>query len=175
MTPAEAGAALAKMQADASPPPPLVPATAADARARLDILSKDKGWADRLFAGDVTANREFKDLTALAGSADDTAEAIAGTTSPQPLFETTTGGQLPRRHVNEIVASMREAGLSDGAIGEALNGGKVTRAEMAAAKAFKNMRHGDAEWVKRFLAGSYAERRENMLLSIILTSEIKDG
>lgn len=171
LTPAEATAALARMQFEASPPPPLAPATAADAARRLEILSKDKAWADRLFAGDVAANKEFKELNALAASGDDTADLIAGTATLQQPFETTIDGQLPRRVVADVVSSLRELGLSDGSIGEALNGGKFTSAELAAVKVFRNSRHGDPDWCKRLLAGDYAARREHVLLSIILSSE----
>ncbi|MGH7489406.1 MAG: hypothetical protein ACREMY_27970 [bacterium] len=175
LTSAEATAALARMQLERSPPPPIAPATAADARARLDVLAKNKGWADRLFANDIEARREFAELSTLAAGADDVADTLAGTIPEQPIFETTVNGALPSRTVAEVVASMREAGLADASIEQALRGGKVTSAEVAAAKAFQNMRHGDAAWVNKFLAGDYSARREHMLLSVILSSEIKDG
>ncbi len=82
------------------------------------------------------------------------------------------------RRVTSLPSSWRAwgaNGVSDGAIGEALRGDPVTRAEMAAVQAFKNMRHGDPEWVSRLLKGGYAERREHELMSIVLSSEIREG
>jgi len=172
----QAGNELAKMAAVASPPPPMMaPATAADARGRLDTLSRDKGWATRLLAGDVQANREFADLNKLAASADDTAEAIAGTATEAstPIFETTTGGQLPRRHVEQAIQQMREGGLRDEVIQQAFELPPITRADATMTKALQSKRHGDAEWVKRLMAGDYEARREHVLMSIILASPVE--
>ena len=100
MSPTEATAKLAEMTATANPPPPLAPATAADARCRLDVLTNDKTFADRLFSNDAEARREFAELSAKAAEADVVGEAIAGTTPPWRPFETTVDGAWPRPVVN---------------------------------------------------------------------------
>jgi hypothetical protein len=46
MTPEVAGATLAQMQADAHPPAPLAPTTAAEANARLQALTSNKEWVN---------------------------------------------------------------------------------------------------------------------------------
>ena len=65
MSGAEAGAALAKMTAEfRGAPPSDKPTTPAKAQSRLNQLTADKAWADRLAKGDVAARREFTELTA---------------------------------------------------------------------------------------------------------------
>jgi hypothetical protein len=96
MTPEQATAALAQMQTATNPPPPVVPVDAQDARARLDALSRNPSWAQRLFSGNVEARREFNELVAKAAGGDDVGDAIAGIVEPAaPLFETTANGELP--------------------------------------------------------------------------------
>jgi hypothetical protein len=175
MTPAEAGATLAKMQDAINPPAPLKPADAQDARARLDKLTADKSFADRLLAGGLAEKKEFEALIAAAAPGDDVGDAIANIQEPAPLFETTTAGQLNRRDLASVVDTFRDAGLSDGAIGEALNGGKVTHREVAATRALQTSRHGDAAWRARFLANDWSAVREQWLINTILTSEVIDA
>jgi hypothetical protein len=174
MTPGEAGAWLAEMSTAASPPPPIAPETSAGARARLDMLAKDSGFATAVFSGDMAANQEFKNLTTLAAGADDVADAVAGTSSDQP-FEVTVDGQLPRRAIADFVASMRESGVSDAAIAQALRGDKVPRREFDAVRMLQRARHGDADWCKRLLSGDYTAGREHKLMSIVLSAEIEDA
>ena len=78
MTPDEATAALAAMNAVVNPLPPLVPQDAQDARATLERLSRDKSWADALFNGNVATRKQFDELVAKAAGGDDTADAVAG-------------------------------------------------------------------------------------------------
>jgi hypothetical protein len=175
MTPEQATAELARMDAELHPPPPLKPADVQDARARLDRLSADKSFADRLFADDVAARKEFDELIAASAAGNDVGDGIANIQEPAPLFETTTNGQLSRRDLASIVDTFRDAGLSDGVIEEALNGDRrVTRAEYAAAKALQASRHGDEGWRSRFLKGNWVEVREQLLLNIVLTNAIKE-
>lgn len=172
MTPAEAGARLAEMAAAASPAPPLAPTTAADARARLDVLTKDAAWTGRFMSGNVEARREFAELTAKVAGGDDVADALDGAPMSERLFETTMNGALSSRVVNEVVASMRELGISDGAIEEQLRDKPVTRSDRAATEAFRNMRHGDADWCKRLISGDAAAKREHILMCSILSREV---
>lgn len=164
-------------QAEASPSPAvLAPKTAAEAAKRLETLGADTAWRDRLFGGDAAARQEFNELTTMKAGADNVADAIAGTARPQQeVFETTINGSLSSRVIAEAVASMRDAGVSDGAIDEALRQKKYTAAEVAATKVFRARRHSDAEWCKRLLAGGVTERREHVLMSIILSAGVEDA
>src|SRR5262245_48829056 len=73
LSPQEATERLAAMQrnfdARHTTRPPEKPATAADAKARLDHLTGDKEWARKLESGDADTNREFHTLAALAADA----------------------------------------------------------------------------------------------------------
>ena len=64
MTPAEVSAKVAEIAAAANPPLP--PGSPADARRRLDSLTNDKAFADRLFSNDAEARREFLELSGQA-------------------------------------------------------------------------------------------------------------
>jgi hypothetical protein len=175
LSPVEAAAKLAAMSAAASPPPPIEPATAADARRRLDALAGDQAWGARFLAGDAEARREFGELSALVAAGDDAADAINGTAPPPQVLETTVDGALPRHAVNDFIADMRAAGISDDSTAQAIRGDSVSRQEVEAVRQLQRMRHSDPEWCKRLLSGGAAERREHTLMSIVLSAPIKDG
>jgi hypothetical protein len=174
MSPAEATAALNAMETANNPAPALVPQDAQDARAQLNLLSADPNWSRALFAGDRAVRDQFEKLTKMVSDADVVGDAIAGIEEPQQIFETTTGGQLPSRAVKAVIDDMRLAGISDGSIEEALRGTPVTAREYAAVTALQAAKHGDPVWVKNFLAGNYAEKREATLMAIVLSSPIAE-
>jgi hypothetical protein len=174
MTPDQASATLAQMRIDARPPAPLVPSTASEAQARLQTLTGNAEWGKRLLEGGIEERAEFRRLTELAAGADEVKDAIEGTTPAPFLIETVGPGELSSRDRATAVAMFRDAGLRDEVIAEAMNGGAVTRAEYAAARALQASRHGDEGWRSRFLKGGWAEQREQLLLNIILTNAIKD-
>jgi hypothetical protein len=174
LTPAEATERLQKMQDALHPPPPANPTDAQGARAPLDRLIADKTWAAALVAGDPQVNKQFTDLNKLVADGDETGDAIVGIVDESgPTFEFTTGGQLPRRDVATAVADFRAAGLDDAAIGQAMNGAVVSAAEFRAAQALQAARHSDPAWRERFLAGDYQAKREQLLLSIVLSSRVE--
>jgi hypothetical protein len=122
MTPDQATAALAAMDAAIHPPPPAVPQDAQDARARLEVLSRDASFASALFSGSIDARKQFNELVAKAAGGDDVGDAVAGIVEPAvPLFETTANGELPRRHVEGTIAGLRDSGLNDESISQAIN------------------------------------------------------
>jgi hypothetical protein len=175
LSPGQATAKLAEMSAAASPPPPIAPATAADARARLDVLTKDQAWGKSFLDGNADARREFASLIEQVTAADDVQQAIDGTAPPAQPLETNINGSPSRRVVAEVIASMRQNGIADDVIAQTLRGDPVTRAEFEAVKQYQRARHGDPDWVSRLLKGGYAERREHELMNIVLSSEVRDG
>jgi hypothetical protein len=176
MTPDQATAALAVMDAKLHPPPPINPTTPQDARRRLDELTSNKEWGARWLAGHSAEGAEYKRLSELANQADEVKDAIEGTLPEQPFaIETLGPGQLNRRDLASVIDTFRDSGLSDDSIAQALNGSKVSRAEYMAAKALKSARHGDEAWRQRWLNGGWAEGREQWLLNIVLTSEIDES
>src|SRR5262249_53167663 len=68
MSPDEAGEALRQFEIRAKGPSPLAqPATAQNAQACLDALSKDHSFYKRLRSGDTAAVKQFQELAELAG------------------------------------------------------------------------------------------------------------
>ena len=64
MTAEQATAALAVRHAALHPPPSVVPQDAQDARATLDLLSRDASFARELFSGSIEARKRFDELVA---------------------------------------------------------------------------------------------------------------
>jgi hypothetical protein len=175
LTPAEATAKLAEMQAAMHPEPPVAPVSAQGARALLDKLTRDPGWGKALLAGDTEVTKQFNDLTTLSAAGDDVADAVAGVAEQaEPMIEFTINGSLSRRDTATAIADFREQGLNDASITQALEGGAVSIAEHRAAQALQSARKNDPAWVKRLLAGDYEARREHTLMCIILSSPVAD-
>jgi hypothetical protein len=98
---------------------------------------------------------------------------ISATPVAPPLIETVANGELPARALATTVEQMRASGLNDETIRQAVAGEPVTKQEVEMAKRYQQMKHGDAEWVRKLLAGDFVARREQLLLSIILTNPVK--
>jgi hypothetical protein len=175
MTPDQATAALAAMDAAIHPPPSIVPQDAQDARVMLDRLSRDASWAQRLFSGNVEARRQFDELVAKAAAGDDVGDAIAGIVEPAlPLIETVAEGELPRRAVEATISGLRDSGLNDDSISQAVNLPPISRAEFMAAQAFQARCHSSAEWRSKLLSGDYEATRQHNLLAVLLSSPIAE-
>jgi hypothetical protein len=178
MTPDQVAAKLAGMDAAIHPPPPLVPQDAQDAqdaRAQLDLLSRNASWAESLFKGNVETRKQFDDLVAKAAGGGDVGDAVAGIVEPAvPLFETTANGELPRRHVEGAIASLRDAGLNDASIEQAVSLPPISRAEFMQAQALKSQLYGTAEFRSKLLSGDYEATRQHNLLCVLLSSPIAE-
>jgi hypothetical protein len=81
---------------------------------------------------------------------------------------------MSRHNLAETVTDLRSAGLDDGSIAMALNGGSVSLAEYRAAEALQATLKADPAWRARFLAGDYQAKRDQLLLSVILSSDIAE-
>ena len=175
LTPDQATAALAAMDRAIHPPPSVVPADAQDARMQLDLLSRNASWAESLFKGNVETRKQFDELVAKAAGANDTEDMVAGIVEPaMPLFETTANGELPRRHVEGAIASLRDAGLDGPSIEQAINLPPISRSEFMAAQALQAKLHGTAEWRGKLLSGDYEATRQHNLLAVLLSSPIAE-
>lgn len=173
LTPDQATAALAAMDRAIHPPPSVVPQDAQDARQQLDLLSRNASWAESLFKGNVETRKQFDKLVAKAADADSVGDAVAGVVEPAvPLFETTANGELPRRHVEAAISSLRDSGLNDESISQAVNLPPISRSEFMAAQALQAKLHGTAEWRGKLLSGDYEATRQHNLLSVLLSSPI---
>lgn len=175
MTSEQATAEIARMDRETRPVATITPVDAQDARVTLDVLSKNPSWAEALFRGDVQTRRQFDELVAKAAGGNDTVDMIAGIVEPAvPLFETTANGELPRRHVEGTISALRDGGLNDASIEQAVNLPPISRTELMAAQALKTKLHGTAEWRSKLLSGDYEATRQHNLLAVLLSSPIRD-
>ena len=121
LTPEQAGAALTAMDAQSIRRRPSFRRMPRTPALQLDLLSRNASWADSLFKGNVETRKQFDELVAKAAGGDDVGDAVAGIVEPaMPLFETTANGELPRRHVEGTIAGLRDAGLNDASIEQAV-------------------------------------------------------
>jgi hypothetical protein len=177
LTPDQATAALAAMDRAIHPPPSVVPQDAQDARATLDLLSRDASFARELFSGSIEARKRFDELVAKSAAGDDVGDAVAGIVEPgTPLFSTTVDGQLPRSHVEGAIAGLRDAGLNDASIEQAVNLPPISRAEFMQAQALKSQLYGTGPGTMRRRASSTwfqccapAQSRRNSQMKYVCT------
>jgi hypothetical protein len=176
LTPAEATAKLQEMQDALHPPPSSTPADAQEAQLLLDKLTKDTTWGKALVNGDPAARKQFDDLTKQVAAGDVVGDALAGIdSSTTPIFNTTVDGEWPLHVVTEVPHDLQAAGLDAGAIVQAIRGGQVSVAEFRAAQALQSTLHSDPAWRTRFLAGDYQAKKDQLLLSVILSSTIAES
>ncbi len=151
----------------ATAPPAAPPANSAEASAKLAALTSDQAWRDRfLSGGDPAATKEFHELTsAVAAGGSDVEIAMSGALPDLPNSEL--------RMMAGTAEMLREIGLRPEVIRQTLEGHEVSKAEFDATAAYKSRMMKDPNFVKAFLSGSAEEGQKVMLMSIILSSNIK--
>lgn len=169
-----AGQALDAMAAKfRGPPPSATPADTAGAQARLDALVKDANWAKSYWEGNPAARREFSELTQKIANGNPTADALNAKPDAKPdgpAMEYTVGGELSSRNRADAVAGLRQLGLDDATVTQALDGAPVSAQELAMAKMMKAAKLSDAAWTDRWLKGGLLERSEMTKINVILSS-----
>jgi hypothetical protein len=113
LTPEEAGAKLAELEAQfRGPTPTATPTNAKEAAARLRAITADSKWNERYRNGAVAERREFACLTELAASGgaldahEDAIVTVDSITDPHAL---------PPTAYNGLIDGLREQGLPDSA------------------------------------------------------------
>jgi hypothetical protein len=114
----------------------------------------------------------FDELTAAiaAGGAGDADLALIG---HHPDGHVDSGSGATLRDMIAAVPELREAGVSDDVIRQVLEDRPVSRAERALTEQLLRERMGDAEWRQKLMSGDYAVKRENLLMSVILSSRVE--
>lgn len=152
-----------------APPPATAPANAAEASTRLNELKSDVAWRDRYLAGGLTEARQINELHEAINKGDnpDVDKAMAGILDDGPIQRS--------EHMQMIGAAqwMREKGIRDEVIREALTGKGVTQQERDAVERLKADRLRDHAWTKEFLAGNGEHVRDMTLMNIVLTASIR--
>ena len=172
LSPAEAGARLAEMAAKfRQPAAPAEPKSAADADARLNELRGDKKWGEKFLNGDAATLKEHAALAKLASGPDRFNAVVDGKLEPSP-FEVTHGADLSIGKLLDAATGLRELGIRDEVIKEAMNGATISQREHDSVKNLKATWLGDREWTAKYLKGGAAEKRQMALANIVLTHEI---
>jgi len=145
---------------------PAPPANAGEAQNRLDALTADKAWSEKLLSGDAATTKEFHDLaTMVADGGDHVERALAGNLPDVPDSKIKT--------MNGTVAMLRELGIRDEVIRQTLEDHEVTQAEYDATLAWQTRAMKDQFWVKAYLEGDPDAARQMMLATIVLSSTVK--
>jgi hypothetical protein len=155
------------------PAPSATPTDSIGAQARLDALVKDPTWAKSYWEGNPAARREFSELTQKIANGNPTADALNAKPDAKPdafTMEVTVGGELSSRNRADAVAGLRQLGLDDATVTQALDGAPVNAQEVAMAKMMKAAKLSDAAWTDRWLKGGLLERSEMTKINVILSS-----
>jgi hypothetical protein len=176
LSPREAGAVLKEMTEryrarEAAERGAATAAASGAARARLEQLKSDRDWTSKFLRGDIEARREFAELSAAVAAGSRTADAIAAPLPTQEL-ETVGRGQLTSHQLNLEIAHLRGLGLNDDLIRQALDGQPVSAAERTMAVQMKKMLMEDGTWRAAFMKNNFVQRRQMLLLNLILSSEV---
>ncbi len=166
--------------APAAPPPAApdsaatTPTSAADAQAALNALTADKEWGKALMNGNPAARKQFDDLTRAIANVSNDVLARETTEATDPLAVAVTGKEESPRNLRDAIAHLKTLGLSDAATAEAIKGSVNSSEIYEECLQLQRSRHGDKEWVKKYLAGDYAAVREQTLMSIVLSGAIRE-
>jgi hypothetical protein len=147
---------------------PAPPSTPEAATTRLAELTGSTEWGQRLMSGETAARAEFDSLTRLVSGAD-----IAP--SAEQLAARSERAANDRNTADFIRGVREQVDVSDGVLAQVIGGEKVSKAEHDAAKQWLSRHSSDESWVKRLLSGDSEARKEHFLVSVILSSEIKDA
>jgi YD repeat-containing protein len=151
------------------PPAPEIPTNASEATARLAQLQADPKWREAFLRGDGPRAKEFNALmqTIEKGDNPQVDHAIAGVLYDGPF--------QPSGHMQNIATAQmfRDLGIGDDVTREVLTDREVTQEEYDKVSRLKAERMRDNNWVKEYMAGNGPQRRDMMLMDIVLSSTIK--
>jgi hypothetical protein len=181
---AEATARLQSMKPQApaadltAPAPDVAAMTSAQARLRRDQLLKNPDFQQRYLSDSKKEVDQINDLIAKEGEAAaarlDAALAHGDETAPL-IPEVTFDGALNSAKLAKVVDHLYEAGLEPSHIREAFDEDMTIDFDTyAAVLQLQQQRFGDADYVKRYLAGGAAEVREMALIHIVLGMNIEE-
>jgi hypothetical protein len=148
--------------------PPALPPTPDQAEAKLTELRGNKEWVTKFLAGNGPEVAEYGKLSEIAlGKGDEAKVALAMAGQYLPVNDS--------EHITRMgTASMlREAGIADDVIRQALSGSPVTQQERDAAEKLKAKLMRNADFSKKYLAGDAEAKEQMTLLQIITSSDVK--
>jgi hypothetical protein len=150
--------------------PSAPPANAAEARTVLEGKMADKDWGALLLRGDAAVNREYLELRAKADNPDPS-DVVAAAMSGKI-------GDVPDSSVAlmaNTASMLREIGIREEVIKEALEGRELTQQEHDLVTAWRTRQMRDPVFVKDFLSGDPEARQKMTLSAIALSGGVKEG
>jgi hypothetical protein len=173
MTPEQATTKLDEMTAAYRGGAPENPQTAAEATARLQALTNDPKFVDRLLRGNPQARAELDRLTTLVANLDET---------PSGDIETVTGPYALRRaHYEGMIDGLRDGGLPDTAeqyireLDAGLREDRPTQGDGHACQQMIDRLLKDAGFREKYLAGDIAAVNNINALARIVSYAADDG
>jgi hypothetical protein len=151
----------------APPAPPVAPANANEAQARLNAFVADNVKGALLLAGHAETNREFTQLTAMASGEDAStvAAAMAGNVAEIPSSSV--------KLMADTAGMLREIGIREEIIEQTLKGHEVSAEEYKLVEAYKSRLFKDPTFVRSFLSNDQEAKQKIMLISIIESGGIQ--
>lgn len=142
------------------------------ARQELGRRGEDAQWRDAFLSGSPSHRKDFDVLVARAAVDQqiDDIVASAGTNTATPGGPNISG--LSAHDVRAAAGWLHDSGLSDGTIAELLRG-ETSVTDEDYRKLVPEVREkmfGDAEWVRRLMAGGATERRQLLAWGVIRTA-----
>jgi hypothetical protein len=149
--------------------------TGKEAQAALDARVNSKVFYNRFMRGEMQATRDWKTLHEVldADPGNPKLDAILDGSAKIPIMEITSGFGLQTRNLMEVVQGLKDKGLSDDTIRQAVNGVTITKAEHDGIELMRKQLTGDAEWGKKLLAGDFEANRQMTLMNIILNCDVE--
>jgi hypothetical protein len=138
-----------------------------EARTQLAGLMTNKDWGAKLIGGDANTVQQYRGLIDMAARTDDStiAAAMSGSIGEMPDSQT--------KVMADTANMLREIGIPEGAIGQALKGDGVSEQEFKMAEAWKARQMKDPEFVKKYLNGDPEAAEKMTTANIIISGGIK--
>jgi hypothetical protein len=148
--------------------------TAAEATAQLADLMKNPEWQTAWLAGNGPQRKEYASLMAAKhadpSAAGDRLDQIVAGKAEIPFMESTTGGQISTINTMKSAEWLREAGLTDPQIKQALSGAQVSKGEYEAVKILRGDRMGSKEFIAKWLGGDVEANRQMLLMNTVIAN-----
>jgi hypothetical protein len=178
LTPAEAGAKLAELEAAyRAPPPSGTPQTAAEAKVRLEHLTSSREFAERFTKGDTAAMREFRELTEMLAKGSERLDF----SEIETVDTVSNPGAIPKAHYEGLLAGLKEGGMIDSAeqylrdLDTGVRTDRPTAGDGTACRQALDRLMKDPEFVRGALNGELKATKLRVALSNVIAMAADDG
>ncbi len=175
LTPEQATAKLAELEAAYRPAAIAEPKTPQEAALKLQTLAQNQQWRDQLLAGDSATRQQFATLTEMAASAADRLDnVLSGAAQPQPFEITTPSSPLSTRDLTSAVDGLRELGIDDDPTRDFAKGEKVSPELYRKVEQWKARQMTDTDFVKRYMANDPEAIQQRTIANIIVAAGVAE-